>query len=690
MRGVPAQITEWLRAKLRGRKTKLMFDDHASDAFEIHSGIDQGCPLSVILYQFYNSDLISGARLKEGELAVGTMDDVAVIATAKTFGEAHDKLRSFMTRRKGALTWSESHNSEFSFDKLGLLNCSNKLKDLGPALQLNDSTVQPSKSHKFLGVLLDHKLNFHEHVAYALAKGTSWVAQFQQLAKSRYGLNFGLVKRLYLAVAVPSMLYAVDIFLTPVRMLPGGKRLHGSVGAVRRLERVQRQALIIMTGAMRTTATDIMCAHANLLPFTLLVDKICHRAITRICTLPETHPLHRHLRWAGRKFVANHRSALTELLFAYNLHAEYTETILPTRFHPRWKPPHNIEIASDKEEAIRKEQKWQHLPGMRVYSDGSDIDGGVGAAAVLFKPGRPGYSVLRFHLGPSTDHSVYEAEIAGLILGSELLKEEQRVEEASIAADNKSSIQATKLRRPASGHYLMDYLHKRLRMLSKKHREAKITLRWVPGHVDVEGNEIADQEAKRAARGDSSPDDDLPALLRDGLSRSVTKMRQTFLADLQEKAKKTWTSSNRAKKFSRLDKQLPSKRYEKLIGKLPRRQANLLFQLRTEHVPLQKHLHRIRRADTPICPSCLAAPETVHHFLLTCPAHAHHRWDHLDRSLGRAGRSLNYLLNTSSALKPLFSYINATGRLQQTFGDVTSNKRTGKRPTREVPVDSPS
>ncbi|OBZ69518.1 hypothetical protein A0H81_10498 [Grifola frondosa] len=569
-----------------------------------------------------------------------------------------------MTRSKGALTWSETHNSEFSFEKLGLLNCSCKLKDLGPTLKLNDSSVQPSQHHKFLGMLLDHKLRFHEHVAYALAKGTTWVAQFRRLAKSRYGLTFGLVKRLYLAVAVPSMLYAADVFLTPVRMLPGGKRLHGSVGAIKRLERVQRQALLIMTGAMRTTATDIMCAHANLLPFTLLVDKICHRAITRVCTLPKTHPLHRHVRWAGRKFVADHRSALTELVFAYNIHIEATETILPIRFHPRWKPPHSIDIASDKEEATRDEGDWCRRPH-----------------TMLFKPGNPGYKVLRFHLGSSDDHSVYEAEVVGLLLGTELLKTERSLEGASIAADNKSSIQATKLRRPAPAHYLLDSLHKHLRALGRRHHEAKVTIRWVPGHMDLEGNETADLEAKRAARGDSSPKEDLPDILRDGLPRSATKMRQVFLTDLQGKAKTTWNSSRRAQSFARLDKGLPSRKYEKLIGKMPRRQANILFQLRTEHVPLQKHLHRIRRAESPICPACHAAPETVHHFLLTCPAHAHHRWTHLDRALGRTGRSLSCLLNTSTAMKPLFSFINATGRLSETFGNATAGKRTNRQTT---------
>lgn len=85
MRGVPAEYVDWLRVKLTGRKTRLLFDDHASERFDIASGIDQGCPLSVILYAFYNSDLIDSADTKHGELAVGSMDDVALVVTGKTF-----------------------------------------------------------------------------------------------------------------------------------------------------------------------------------------------------------------------------------------------------------------------------------------------------------------------------------------------------------------------------------------------------------------------------------------------------------------------------------------------------------------------------------------------------------------------------------------------------------------------------
>lgn len=95
-RGIPKNVIDWLSIKLEGRQTRLIFDDYRSEPFEISSGIDQGCPLSPFLYQLYNSSLLEIADSIPGTTTVGCIDDVAVLASGKTFEDAHAKLRSFM------------------------------------------------------------------------------------------------------------------------------------------------------------------------------------------------------------------------------------------------------------------------------------------------------------------------------------------------------------------------------------------------------------------------------------------------------------------------------------------------------------------------------------------------------------------------------------------------------------------
>ena len=151
----------------------------------------------------------------------------------------------------------------------------------------------------------------------------------------------------------------------------------------------------------------------------------------------------------------------------------------------------------------------------RVYTDGSDVDGGVGAAAILYPPGSSTPKTLQLHLGPSSRHTVYEAQIVATVLGLELLRTELGCRaDASIALDNMAAIQASTLRTAGPGRYLTDMFHRALRDLKQERSGLTLTLRWVPGHSGVAGNEAADDAAKDAARGTSSPSAQLPRVLR--------------------------------------------------------------------------------------------------------------------------------------------------------------------------------
>lgn len=227
----------------------------------------------------------------------------------------------------------------------------------------------------------------------------------------------------------------------------------------------------------------------------------------------------------------------------------------------------------------------------------------------------------------STDHSVYEGELVGITLGVELLHCERTCRTASCAVDNTASLRATQNRRPHPTHYLVDELLRRIVALQQRHLGINLTLRWVPGHKGIEGNELADTEAKKAARGDGSPTADLPGWLRKRgmLPKSVSKTRQTLNTAVTKHAKEEWKQSPRAVQMSQIDEHMPSKTYCKLAERLPRRQASILIQLCTEHIPLRKYLYRIKKADSPMCEQCGAAPETVHHFLRECPAYEEQR-----------------------------------------------------------------
>ena len=224
---------------------------------------------------------------------------------------------------------------------------------------------------------------------------------------------------------------------------------------------------------------------------------------------------------------------------------------------------------------------------------------------------------------------------------------------------------------------------------------SKLTFVWTPGHEDITGNEIADREAKRAAKGRSSTDSTLPAFLRrKPLLVSISATRQFLKKGIKARWQTDWKSSPRYLRMKYIDHRLPSDDFLDIISQLSRNQSSLLIQLRTGHIPLNQTLHRIKRSPTPFCPHCHPdVIETVHHLLLYCPHYARAR-RLLQAHLGSQSSSLSFLLGSRHGIPDLLRYIHNTNRLRATFGDVRPPedfafkvKTPKKTPSRDNPTE---
>lgn len=125
-----------------------------------------------------------------------------------------------------------------------------------------------------------------------------------------------------------------------------------------------------------------------------------------------------------------------------------------------------MRIAVDKDTAYK--EGMDSTVGTRVYTDGSDIDGGVGATAVLFKNGQR-RGTLRSYLGESARHMVYEAELVGISLAAQLLLREHCGQEVKLGTDSQAAIKALNLNHPTPSHYLVDEARKLLKRVKLEH-----------------------------------------------------------------------------------------------------------------------------------------------------------------------------------------------------------------------------
>src|SRR6266702_4756810 len=141
-------------------------------------------------------------------------------------------------------------------------------------------------------------------------------------------------------------------------------------------------------------------------------------------TLPPEHPLHTPAKKCATKMVKRHKSLLHKLMQAFNIKPSLFETISTTGGNPARADirPFKLDIAKNKDASIMADTEGNEK--VKIYSDGSAQNGKVGAAAVLVRPGKKPRT-LHYHLGTTEHHTVFEAELVGLILGLHLIKTEK-------------------------------------------------------------------------------------------------------------------------------------------------------------------------------------------------------------------------------------------------------------------------
>ncbi|KIJ11403.1 hypothetical protein PAXINDRAFT_84599 [Paxillus involutus ATCC 200175] len=143
-----------------------------------------------------------------------------------------------------------------------------------PPMTIRGTVINSSPTHHFLGILVDNMLRWHAHARYAIGKGTAYVMQLRRLALSVKGIPLSLMKQLYTSVALLKMLYTVDLWFRPLYEEAHDTAHRGSIGLAKRLSKVQHLAIISITGAMCTMATDVLEVHAKIMQYSLFTGKI--------------------------------------------------------------------------------------------------------------------------------------------------------------------------------------------------------------------------------------------------------------------------------------------------------------------------------------------------------------------------------------------------------------------------------
>jgi hypothetical protein len=171
-----------------------------------------------------------------------------------------------------------------------------------------------------------------------------------------------------------------------------------------------------------------------------LIEKWCFKLAVHLTIIPLEHPLFKLVRASTSQNVQRHRTPLHNLMSIFKLDPkEITKIdIAICNLLDANKLPLRISIANSKEES--KAESLNAMKAIKVYSNGLKINGKVGTAALLLKPGQPAHT-LQYHLGSDVEHTIQEAELVGLLLGAHLIKTEAKGRTSfALGTDNQAAI----------------------------------------------------------------------------------------------------------------------------------------------------------------------------------------------------------------------------------------------------------
>ena len=163
---------------------------------------------------------------------------------------------------KAAVDWSLKHVCKFDAGKFQLVHYTRVKDQHTPTpVEFNGVLVAPVETAKYLGLILDRRLQWKEQAEESARKATSALLAIARLTGPTFGMPRRYIRQLYMSVVLPKMSYGLPVWFTPVISSPDNKHRSGSVGFARKLGKIQQVAACLMTGSFKQLQTPWSIMH---------------------------------------------------------------------------------------------------------------------------------------------------------------------------------------------------------------------------------------------------------------------------------------------------------------------------------------------------------------------------------------------------------------------------------------------
>ena len=250
--------------------------------------------------------------------------------------------------------------------------------------------------------------------------------------------------------------------------------------------------------------------------------------------------------------------------------------------------------------------------GLTMWSDGSRLDSGATGAGIAWKTSIQ-WQEKSLALGYCKE--IYDAELFGILEALKIAIKERRkygYTAITIFSDSQSAILRASNDELGPGQVLAINIIKTAKQLTDE--GVNVTMRWVPSHINIEGNERADVLAKKAANKQKNS-------RIDGYS-SFSHINRLIKREKLENTRQ-WLLKKQEKRQVHLNHRFELKKNSSLktnkeIFQVKKQLSSRFFQLKIGHAITAKYLKRIGKSEFFNCWWCSNRNQSIEHLLLEC------------------------------------------------------------------------
>ncbi|SCO54574.1 related to reverse transcriptase [Fusarium fujikuroi] len=409
-RGIPEGLLRWVDAYCSERTATIMINGQSSESRSLpQAGLPQGSPLSPMLFLFFNADLVQTQIDKNGG-AIAFVDDYTAWVSGPT---AQSNRRGIQAVIDKALDWEKRSGATFEAEKTAIIHFTRYTGRIdSEPFTIKDERVFPKDQVKILGVVMDSRLHYKQHIARAATKGLEAVMELKRLK----GMAPATTRQLFAAMVAPVVDYASNVWMHACKTV--------ATYAIQRVQRIGAQAII---GSFTSVATGVAEAEAHIATIHERFWRRASKLWVELHTLPRTNPVRNLLRGikAFRRFISPLRRIAD---VCRELPKDTMELIQPFTLTP-WESRIKVILSTQGEEEEHKIKELARAGwAVRIATSSSarnDLVGMGGAIRIPISVARAGKlnETFSITLGTREEHNPYNAELAAIARGLGCLSE---------------------------------------------------------------------------------------------------------------------------------------------------------------------------------------------------------------------------------------------------------------------------